>query len=178
MMKFVISKFSSGEEGAAAVEFALVAPIFFLLIFSTMEIGLKTLVQSDLDHAMYRTAMQLAIDEDVVVSKAEYKQRFVCDPATFSTLDCDRISFGVEALATNSRIRGRFNEVFVDRWNTGCGGSNLIVEFAYPSPDILLPFGIADMITIGGDNYIRSRGLIRREPVLTGSGTLEGGATC
>ena len=176
----MIKYFAKSEDGASAVEFALVAPIFFLMLIATMEIALKTMMQAQLDQVMFRTTMQLSIEEDMSVSKADYKANVVCPGNSLVLLDCGQVQFGVAAISTNTALfsSSLTNGSVASEWSTGCGGSNVIVEFLYPMPNILLDFGIVDQVTHNGEPHMRSRGMARREPVLSGSGTLNGGATC
>ena len=51
----------SGDRGAVAVEFALVVPIFFVLIGIAMWVAWQMFVESQLDHAAARAARYAAI---------------------------------------------------------------------------------------------------------------------
>ena len=175
----MLSNLIEEEEGASAVEFALVAPVFFLMLIATMELALKTMMQAELDNVMFQTIMQLSIEEDFNVSKPVYRENVVC-ARNIALLDCNQIQFGATAVGsnTNPSSNGFFSRSFVNDWETGCGGSNVILEFVYPMPNILLNFGIVDVVTFNGEPHMRSRGVARREPVLNGSGNLFGGLSC
>lgn len=47
-----LRKLRKNEEGATAIEFAMVAPVLFLLIFATIEMGIYFVTQSALDGAV------------------------------------------------------------------------------------------------------------------------------
>mgnify|MGYP001378723869 CR=1 FL=1 len=175
----MIRNFAKNEDGASAVEFALVAPVFFMMLIATMELALKTMMQSELDNVMFQTIMQLSIEEDLKVSKADYKENVVC-AKNIVLLDCAQIQFGATAVGNNVNpySNGFLLRSYVNDWETGCGSSNIIMEFVYPMPNILLNFGIVDAVSFNGAPHMRSRGVARREPVLTGSGSLFGGGSC
>ena len=86
-------KYSNGfftcKSGIAAVEFALVAPIFFALIFSLFETGWLMTRTALIDNAVAevgRTIYTGAAVSDATISQASLKQQ-ICD-RTFVISDC------------------------------------------------------------------------------------------
>lgn len=171
-------RFLRNDKGAAAVEFALVAAPFFALVISIIEISYKTVQQTAVDNLMFDFAMTLSREDDAGVTKSEYKSNVICGRNASVVLDCDSILFGAEAYSTNVSIYGLIDNVFVDSWSTGCEGSTVIAEVMYPVPHIVVPFAVADIVRYRGEDYYRSRAVIRREPTLSGSGTTSGGGSC
>lgn len=174
----MLFKFKRDDCGATAVEFALVAGPFFLLLIASIELSLKTLVQTQLDNQLYDFAMTLSREDDAGVSKAEYKTNVICGSSKSPLLDCAAIKMGADAFPNNVRFFPIRNNIFADEWNTGCAGSTVIVELLYPITHILVPFAVADVVSYEGDPHFRSRGVIRREPLLSGTGTHSGGTPC
>ena len=54
------------ERGAAAVEFAIVLPLFILMIFGTMEAGWLFAQLNDIHHGAREGARLAAVDADLV----------------------------------------------------------------------------------------------------------------
>ncbi|MCI5043403.1 MAG: pilus assembly protein [Aquisalinus sp.] len=174
----MFKSFNRKDDGAVAIEFALVAPVFFIVLFAIIELSYKTIIQTELDKLAFDFAMTMARESDATISKADYKNDIICARNSAPFLNCENILFGADAYNSNQRLYRLIDNVFVDSWNTGCAGSTVIVEMLYPVTHTLIPFASADVIQYDGKPHFRSRGLIRREPVLNGSGTLSGGRTC
>lgn len=79
-------RFLRDRSGATAVEFALVAPMLFALIFSTMEAGWTMVQTIMLDHAVDSTVRQLRIGSLVDPSHATVRAS-ICASATV-LVDC------------------------------------------------------------------------------------------
>jgi len=56
-----IRKFRANEDGNATVEFALIIPVFLMILMSTVELGLITIKQSMLERAMDLTVRDLRL---------------------------------------------------------------------------------------------------------------------
>ena len=54
----------------------------------------------------------------------------------------------------------------------------MIFEMLYPIQHVIIRFAVADTVLYRGEEHFRSRALIKREPLIIGSGTLNGGAKC
>ncbi len=46
MLKLVLKKFKKDQEGATALEFALISPLFFLLLFGLIELSVAMFVNT------------------------------------------------------------------------------------------------------------------------------------
>lgn len=160
------------------MEFALVAAPFLLVLLGIFEISWKTVQQNAIDNLNFEYAQTLARAEDAGVSKADYKANVICRSGNLAVLDCDRILFGAEAYDSDEKLYDKIDHIFVDSWTTGCGGSTVVTEVLYPITHVVLPFAIADVAKYGGKDHYRSRAVIRREPLLAGTGTLQGGGSC
>lgn len=73
------------ESGTTALEFALVAPLFFALLFSFYDVGMLMLREAMLSHAVEKTIRDLRITGDVTVDE------FIEDVCTrsFVVADCE-----------------------------------------------------------------------------------------
>lgn len=83
----VIVRFQSHVGGASAVEFALVAPLFFAIVFSFFESGwlmTRTVMQ---DAALTRVIRELRVDVDMPVTASDIKREICGRSLVFS--DCE-----------------------------------------------------------------------------------------
>jgi len=76
----IIRRFCRSRRGAAAVEFALVAPMLFALIFSTIEASWLMMQSIMLDHALDRTVRQVRVGGLAGATSEQFEQA-VCGMA-------------------------------------------------------------------------------------------------
>ncbi|SCW88904.1 Flp pilus assembly protein TadG [Rhizobium mongolense subsp. loessense] len=57
----ILRRFTGDQKGAAAVEFAILALPFFLVIFAIIEIAIMCFVAAGLDAALHKTARQVRV---------------------------------------------------------------------------------------------------------------------
>ncbi len=160
-------RFRKSENGAAAVEFAFAAPIFFYLVFAVIELSVKAMQQNELDNFMMDTYQDLAISAVDETDPRDYIESLCAGRAAF-VLSCDKVVLGAQV------VSGRFvdwrDRVINGSWNYGCADDVVIIEMLYPVTNIFHAFALGDVVTVDGDaEMMRSRGIIRREPLL-GSG--------
>ena len=53
LARMVLGRFSRDRRGVVAVEFALVIPVFLLMVYGFMELGRMLFIQNSLGHAVY-----------------------------------------------------------------------------------------------------------------------------
>ena len=84
------------RQGAAAVEFALVAPLFFLMVFGMIEFGRAVMVQQILTNASREGARTAVLDgstsSQVTTSVGTYLQNVNISGATVSVVDSNGAS--------------------------------------------------------------------------------------
>lgn len=175
-------KYVKNRKGASALEFAILAPLFFLLLISMLEVGFHSLVQSDLDSLTYNFTLEMSITEDFGVEQSAIVDRMICSQPTV-IIRCDKITAGVDAYDRFTFFDNEINNSFVDIWKTGCGGATIVTELNYPTQSFILPFIFGDIILKNGEQVHRSRGLIKREAGLIGNdegsmGTGSSGLPC
>jgi len=57
----ILRRFAGNRQGAAAIEFAILALPFFLVIFAIIEIAIMCFVDAGLDAALHKTARQVRV---------------------------------------------------------------------------------------------------------------------
>ena len=168
--------FAKNKEGATAVEFAMIALPFFILIFGLMEIAVLFLFSTALDNGtaeasrMIRTGqMQLNDDE---ITATDFRQE-VCDNL-FGLVECDnkvRVDVRVFASFTDSMLgetspQNEDGEVDDNNLTFAMGGPNDIVmvrtfyEYQLFTPVLTAP--LADMPN--GRRLLVSTVVFRNEP--------------
>ena len=161
--------FLASRSGSVAIEFAIVGPILIVLVLAIVELSFKALQQTELDNLLMFSYNQLAKSSDGASDRQAYLQQ-TCSEGGAYTVSCDKIIFGTQVLT--GPISDQAATILNGQWDYGCADDTIMIEMLYPATNILHSFNSGDIVTIGGTDYIRSRGLIRREPLL------ENGAGC
>lgn len=98
--------FVRNKRGASAVEFAIVAPVFFMLMFTTFEVGWFYFVNSTLDSAVMNAARVLRTGQvqKADLTKEEFYYNIVC-PRVQMIGDCDsRLTVEVRTFASFAEL--------------------------------------------------------------------------
>lgn len=80
-----IRRLARARDGATAVEFALIATPFFLLLMAILELGLVFLVSTTLEHATHEASRQ--------IRTGEFQEAGGVSADDFETLVCDQLSW-------------------------------------------------------------------------------------
>ena len=151
------------------VEFALVAPLFFYLLFACVELAIKSLQQTELDNFLMHAYGELAKSSAGAADRDAYLQT-LCTDGPVAILSCDKVVFGSQVVS--SGLTEWQNTTINGLWDYGCANDIIILEMLYPVTNLLHSFSTGEVVTISGNDFFRSRGVIRREPMLID------GATC
>ncbi|MDP1630964.1 MAG: pilus assembly protein [Caulobacter sp.] len=170
--KSLLTRFAAARDGAAAVEFALVATPFLALLFGVLELGLVFMVSTTLDSAVDGASRKIRTGE---------MQTAGATASTFKTAICDRMAWLGPSCAANLHIDVRtfpkFANIAISDVTTGGaiddakttfvpGGSEAIVlvrvyyEWSLITP--MLNQGLEN--TAGGKRLIASTVTFRNEP--------------
>ncbi|MEO0327972.1 MAG: TadE/TadG family type IV pilus assembly protein [Pseudomonadota bacterium] len=168
-LKRKIGQFRNSECGATAVEFSIVAVPFLLAVFGIIELGMKSMQQTELDANVYAVASKVSTDQFDDADIIQFSNNSLCSDYAFEILDCSKVRIGIAPVV--GRMFDYRNQSIVGQWDIGCANDTLIVELHYPVVHILHSFAVADVVMHENAEYFRSRGVVRREPILTGSAT-------
>lgn len=166
-----LERFRKNREGAASVEFAILALPFLMTLFASIEVGYKAIIQAELDATLFQTSGDIAIlsfDQD---SAEDFVREHICGTGMTTFLKCDDIEIGVKVVPINQRLIGFRDVSIIGEWETGCSYDALLIEFNYPMLDIIHPIATGEIIKRAGVKYYRSRGVTRREPLVSGPGS-------
>lgn len=167
-------KFLKDQSGASAVEFSLVAIPLFLTIFANLELGVKSIQQSELDAKMSAVASKLSLSAEPANSAIDFINGTFCQDIGTTMLNCSKVTIGAVTVANSARMINLQNQSIIGQWDLGCNGETVLIEVNYPVSNITHPIAIGDVVERGDSDFFRSRAVIRREPVLAS----KGGATC
>lgn len=172
-LRKLIVRFGKRNDGAAAVEFAIVVVPFFALMFAIIELALVFWAGQVLETAVNDTSR-------LIMTGQAQKQNF--DQARFKTELCNRVlglfSCG-SAMMIDVRTSGAFASANLNKptykpdgsidnsgfqYNAGGPGDIVIVRVMYEWPLILRTFGLDLADTPSGKRLIMSAVAFRNEP--------------
>lgn len=148
------------------MEFSILAIPLFIGIFAIIEMGYKSMLQSELDDRLYAVANHMGINAVDYDDADEFMREFFCPEIGSIMLRCDDIQFGAMVL-TERFFRYRSRPV-AGTWEIGCPGDPILIELLYPAKNVTSPIKLADIIERDGQKYFRSRTIIVRENMLNG----------
>lgn len=163
----MLKNFLQNLRASTAIEFALLAGPFLLVVLATVELGVKSFTQAEVDRVLGEVTTYLSITASDSEDAKDFIDSTLCGIAG-PLLDCSRIDVG--SVVVSGRLFDYRNRSLSGEWDLGCGGDVILVELTYPYTDLLFPFAIADIVTVADGQRYRSRSVLRREPLLAGAG--------
>ena len=148
----------------------MLAGPLFIGIFACIELSYKLILQSELDNRLYKTTYDISINNHDAETAAEFLQQHFCPEVGTTFLKCSDIEIGVLRITGRSRLVDFRNTSVIGNWDLGTEDDALIIELNYPLKNIVHPIAVADIVERNGQKYYRSRGVTRREPLLTSTG--------
>jgi len=105
----IFRRFQKSDDGAAALEFALIAFPFFLMIGGILEFGVHYYAKSTLDHGMEEVARKVRTNQisGNTHTEAQFKAE-ICSLVVMSMFDCSKLSIDLQEL-------GSFQDVAIPR---------------------------------------------------------------
>lgn len=126
-----LTSFWRDRRAVVAVEFALVGPIFLLLLLVTFELGLVLFTQSVLDTATQEAARLIALGQ--ANSKSDFTTK-LC--ATITIVPCADLQVNVQSAASfgnfSATIKTDGNGHLINpQYSPGTSGQSVLVQVAY-----------------------------------------------
>ena len=168
----IIKRFRTNNTGAVAMEFGILAIPFFTMLFGILELSYKNMIQTELDNKLYYLASDISKMSFDQEESADFLLEHLCDQTGTIFTDCAKMEIGVRVISADSRLFQYREASIIDQWDLGCAYDTLLVEINYPVQNFLHPIVVANIVYRGEDKFYRSRGVVRREPLLSN------GATC
>lgn len=179
-MAQALRRFRRAENGVAAVEFALIAPIFIWVMIGLGELTLIGLAQTSLDFALSDMARQIRtgevqsrVDADGApdpMTEDQFKSA-VCDRmGPFVAIDCGNMALDVKSYTSfedveiappidpaTGQLRTNLN------WDPGAT-SSIVVVSAFYKWSIITPYFQDLLGNLGNQRLLASTILLRNEP--------------
>lgn len=169
----VLRRFRRNRRGSAVVEFALVAPVFFALLFAIIETGIMFFASQVLETVTQESARQILTGQAQNANYtgwSNFRDNVVCAqiPALFT---CSNIYVDVESYPTftgvgtfSSQIDSNGNFINNMQYNPGGPGSTVVVKLFYAWPLFVtgLGYNIANMS--GNQRLLMATAAFQTEP--------------
>ena len=155
------------ENGATAVEFAIISPIFLALLSGILYHSFVSLQLSHLDFAVFESASELKLRSTGITSVAKFKDSVVC-PAAAPLLDCDKIRVGVDSSSDIREISKWREEDLIGKFCPGGPSDIVVVELKYEVVGPLRNFYLGMSKVEDEEILLSSRYLVTREPTILG----------
>lgn len=135
-----IAALRGDTRGATAVEFALVAPLLFLALFSLVEIGMLGMMSSGLDNAVFEASRRIRTGrEDGATSAAAFEDQ-ICGRIGGSITECrSRLTVSVQKFDRFTDANAIANAAPAGQFNKGGADDIVIVKADYEWP-LMTPF--------------------------------------
>lgn len=174
----LLRRFRRNRRGSTAVEFALVAPIFFALLFAIIETAMMFYAGQILETATQDSAREIMTGQaqDQALSQAQFKQ-LVCAKLT-GMFDC------ADGVYVDVRSYPQFTDVnittpidsshhFVDdtKYCPGSDGSIVVVRVFYQWPLFVTRLGYDLSNLSGGKHLLTATAAFKNEPFPSGGTT-------
>jgi Flp pilus assembly protein TadG len=134
------SRFLRDEDGATAVEFAFIAPVLFLSLFSIVEVGMLGMMSSGLDNAVFETSRMIRTGRsDAPASAAAFEDQ-VCENLGGDVAKCrDRLTISVQRFDRFADANAVVNTAPAGQFNKGSAEDIIVVKANYVWP-LMTPF--------------------------------------
>lgn len=164
-----LRSFRTNDSGATAVEFALVAAPFFVLLFAIIEIALIFFAQQVMDTGVSQAARLIRTGQSQSMDQAQFKQE-VCNRIA-TMFDCE------EGLKLDVRTYPTFADIDTSlpiedgklkddsfQFKQGKGGSIVVVRAYYEWPTIVPGLGHDMGNLANGNRLLATATAFRNEP--------------
>lgn len=173
----VFRRFRRNRRGSAAVEFALVAPVFFALLFAIIETGIMFFASQVLETMTQDAARQVLTGQAQAANYkqwTDFKAGAICAPPPAPQpllFNCSNIYVDVESSPAFSGAATMSNQIdasgnFINnmQYNPGGPGSIVVVKVFYPWPLFVtgLGYNIANMS--GSQRLLTATAAFQNEP--------------
>lgn len=157
--------FRKNERGAAAIEFAFVAPMVIVLIIATIEIGVLEVMSANLDSAVMTAARKIRTGEaDRPVSSAALADMICQDMVDSSTACHSRLRTSVQTTATFAGAQSTADADPVGQFYASAAGDIVLIRATYTWP-LILPMYAGNFKMAGPTSaMLDTRAAFRNEP--------------
>lgn len=168
----LLRRFRRSKRGAAALEFALVAPVFVALLFAILETGIMFLANQLLETITQESARMIETGQAQTASYSESQfASYVCSQVPSVLFNCGNISIDVENYPSFSSITlanpidssGNFSASNF-QYNTGGPCDIVVVRLFYPWQLFVTGLGWNPSNMTGDQRLLSATAAFRNEP--------------
>jgi Flp pilus assembly protein TadG len=166
----ILRRFRRNRGGSAAIEFALVAPVFFALLFAIIETAIMFFASQVLETITQESARMILTGQAQTASYTQPQfQTYVCSqiPALFN---CSSVYVDVESypafssVTINSQIDSSNNFINNMQYNPGGPGDIVVVRVFYPWQLFVTGLGYNISNLSGNQRLLVATAAFRNEP--------------
>ena len=168
-------RFRRNRRGSAAVEFALVAPVFFALLFAILETGIMFFAGQVLESVTQDAARSVLTGQaqNAGYSMAQFKSNVVCPSGSLASVlfDCtngiyvDVQSYpAFSSITFSTQIDGSNNFINNMQFNPGGPGDKVVVRLFYQWPLFVTGLGYNITNLSGNQRLLVATAAFRNEP--------------
>lgn len=169
----MLRRFRRNRRGSAALEFALVAPLFFALLFAIIETALMFFASQVLETITEDSARMIFTGQ---AQQTSYTQddfrKHVCDQGQVAVLfDCNKISIDVRSynqafgnVTINNQIDNAGNFINDMQYSPGGAGDVVVVRLFYQWPIFVTGLGYNITNLSGGKRLLVASAAFKNEP--------------
>jgi Flp pilus assembly protein TadG len=166
----LLRRFRRDRRGSLAVEFALVAPVFFALLFAIIETAIVFFAGQVLETMTQNSARMIMTGQAQTASYTQAQfQTYVCSqiPALFT---CANVYVDVESfpaftnVTINSQIDGSNNFINNMQYNPGGPGDIVVVRLFYQWPLFVTGLGYNISNLSGSKRLLTATAAFKNEP--------------
>lgn len=170
-----LSRFKRAHTGASAIEFAIIALPFILLMFAIFEVSLVYFATTALENGVSAAARQIRTGQAQVsgLTASQFKT-LICD-RIFPILSCDgrlmvdvRRFDGFNMVAFPAALDGNGNLAGNTQFQMGAAGDVIVVR-AYYSWPMLTPVATSFSDMSAGSRLLSASAAFRNEPFVIGN---------
>lgn len=174
--RIALHRFRRNRRGSAAVEFALVAPVFFALLFAIVETAIVFFAGQVLETVTQDSARKIMTGQAQTAnySKAQFKDTVVCPVGALARMlfNCNDLFVEVKSYPTfpnvtiTEPIDGAKNFIPPTSYCPGEGGDIVVVRMFYQWPLFVTGLGYNISNLAGSKRLLSATAAFRNEPFL------------
>jgi Flp pilus assembly protein TadG len=175
LLRFATRLRKDSRSGSAIIEFALIAPVFFLLLFAIMEIGIIFFAQSTLQHATDNIGRMIRTGQvqGQQLTQSQVRQQ-VCNDLS-PLIPCDGSLYvdveafsGFGSIVFSPPLDANGNMIPLNNFQTGTACSVVLVRVFYAWP-VFTPVLTSFLTTMANNKHLLyGASAFRNEPFTTG----------
>lgn len=171
----LIARFSAGRSGAAAMEFALIAVPFFLIILATVQTAIIYMAEQELETVTEQASRYILTNRGSSYTQATFAKNVVC-PQVVALFACDKLMIDVQDYGGGTSFSGATTTAPIltfdakgnvtNTWNYTAGGPGdiMVLRIMYQWPVFLKPFGYNLSNLANGNRLMMATAVFKNEP--------------